>query len=332
MGTDITLDRRRFLTGMLTAVAASRPGATARPRGIQKRVSGSFGSLKQIDAGVSRFPVVINLEGRHTMKSHAARLRAALTAMLAVSVCTVAAEAAPPQPVKNIVLVHGAFADGSSWAKVIPILQAKGYNVTAVQNPLTSFGDDVAATQRVLALQDGPVILVGHSWGGVVITEAGVDPKVVGLVYVAAFGPEEGEAVGELGKAYPPPPAFAAPIVDKQGFMSLPTDAVVKHFASDLPTNEARVVAATQGPIAVSAFATKVSAAAWKTKPSWYIVSKQDGAIAPDEERFFAKRMKATTTELNTSHVPMLSQPKAVAAVIMDAAAKAALRSDDPSH
>src|SRR5262245_8649766 len=228
-----------------------------------------------------------------------------------------------PKAVKNIVLVHGAFADGSSWAKVIPILQARGYHVTAVQNPLTSLADDVAATQRVLAQQDGPVILVGHSWAGVVITDAGTDPKVAGLVYVAAFGPDLGETAGELGKKYPPPPALAAPIVDKQGFMSLPNEAVVKHFASDLPPNEAQVVAATQGPINVSAFSAQVSGVAWKTKPSWYIVSKLDGAIAPDEERFFAKRMKAATTELNASHVSMLSQPKAVAAVIMEAAAKA---------
>ncbi len=240
-----------------------------------------------------------------------------------LSACAAAAGAAPAQPVKNIVLVHGAFADGTSWAKVIPILQANGYNVTAVQNPLTSLADDVAATNRALARQEGPVILVGHSWAGVVITEAGTDPKVAGLVYVAAFGPDQDEAVGELGKAYPPPPAFAAPIVDKQGFMSLPTDAVVKHFASDLPASEARVLAATQGPIAVSAFGAHVSGVAWKTKPSWYIVSKLDSAIAPDEERFFAKRMKATTTELNTSHLPMLSQPKAVATVIMAAAEKA---------
>jgi len=225
--------------------------------------------------------------------------------------------------VKNIVLVHGAFADGSSWARVIPILQARGYNVTAVQNPLTSLADDVAATNRALALQTGPVILVGHSWAGVVITEAGMDPKVVGLVYVAAFGPDAGEVVGDIGKTYPPPPALAAPIIDKQGFLSLPTDAVVKHFASDLPAAEARVLAATQGPIVASAFGAKVSNVAWKTKPSWYIVSKLDGAIAPDEERFFAKRMKATTTELIASHVSMLSKPKEVAAVIMDAAAKA---------
>jgi pimeloyl-ACP methyl ester carboxylesterase len=250
----------------------------------------------------------------------------AAVAMVVGASSAVAAPASAPA-VKNIVLVHGAFADGSSWAKVITILQAKGYNVTAVQNPLTSFADDVAATNRALALQDGPAILVGHSWGGVVITEAGMDPKVAGLVYVAAFGPDAGEAVGDLGKAYPPPPALAAPIVDKEGFLTLSTDAVVKHFASDLPAAEARVVAATQGPINGSAFAAKVSNVAWKTKPSWYIVSKLDSAIAPEEERFFAKRMKATTTELNTSHVPMLSQPKAVAAVIMDAAAKASAAS-----
>ena len=253
-------------------------------------------------------------------------LKTAVVAM-AFSLCAATAGAAP---VKNIVLVHGAFADGSSWSRVIPILQAKGYNVTAVQNPLTSLADDVAATNRALAQQDGPTILVGHSWAGVVITEAGMDPKVAGLVYVAAFAPDEGEAVGELGKAYPPPPALAAPIVDKEGFMSLPVDAFLK-FGSDLPVSEARVAAATQGPINASAFGAKVSAVAWKKNPSWYIVSKLDTAIAPDEERFFAKRMNAKTTELNASHVSMLSQPKAVAAVIMDAAEKAA-QSNVSSH
>jgi pimeloyl-ACP methyl ester carboxylesterase len=242
---------------------------------------------------------------------------------IALSLAAGYVEAAPAEPVKNIVVVHGAFADGSSWAKVIAILQARGYIATAVQLPLTGFADDVAATNRALARQTGPVILVGHSWGGVVITETGMDPKVVGLVYVAAFGPDAGEVVGDLGKPYPPPPALAIPIVDKEGFMILPTDDVVKHFASDLPPAEARVVAAVQGPINVSAFATKVTNVAWKTKPSWYIVSKQDGAIAPDLERSFAKRMKATTTELDTSHVSMLSKPNDVAAVIMDAAAKA---------
>jgi pimeloyl-ACP methyl ester carboxylesterase len=237
-------------------------------------------------------------------------------------VCATAVGVAAAQPVKNIVLVHGAFADGSSWSKVIPILQAKGYNVTAVQNPLTSLADDVAATQRALALQDGPTILVGHSWAGVVITEAGMDSKVVGLVYVAAFAPDQGETVAELGKAYPAPPALAAPTVDKEGFLTLSADAF-KKFGSDLPESDALVAAATQGPINASAFGAQVSAVAWKTKPSWYIVSTLDQAIAPDEERFFAKRMKATTTELKASHVAMLSQPQAVAAVIIDAATKA---------
>src|SRR5258706_15301353 len=142
-------------------------------------------------------------------------------AVLAFAVGAMPAASASTQPVKNIVLVHGAFADGSSWTKVIAILQAKGYNVTAVQMPLTSLADDVAATNRVLARQTGPVILVGHSWGGAVITEAGGDPRVVGLVYVAAFAPESDEVIGDLGKGYPPPPTFAAPIIDKQGFMIL---------------------------------------------------------------------------------------------------------------
>ena len=244
-------------------------------------------------------------------------------AAIALSLAAGYVEAAPAEPVKNIVLVHGAFADGSSWARVITILQAKGYNVTAVQLPLTGFADDVAATNRALARQTGPVILVGHSWAGVVITETGIDPKVVGLVYEAAFGPDAGEVVGDLGKPYPPPPAFKAPIVDKQGYMTLPVDAFVEHIAQDLPPAEGRVAFATQGPINASAFGTQVSSVAWKTKPSWYIVSKQDGAIAPDAERFFAKRMKATTTELDTSHMAMLSKPNDVAAVIMDAAAKA---------
>ena len=241
-----------------------------------------------------------------------------MTALLVV--CSAAADAPAAGPVRNVVLVHGAFADGSSWAKVISILQAGGLDVTAVQLPLTSLADDVATTRRALANQKGPVILVGHSWGGVVITEVGVDPKVAGLVFVAAFAPEAGEVIGDLGKPYPPPPAFTAPIVDAQGFMSLPRDAVLKHFAQDLPEAEASLVAATQGPINVSAFASQVSDVAWKSKPSWYIVSAKDGAIAPDLERSFAKRMKATTTELDASHVPMLSQPKAVAAVIMAAA------------
>ena len=242
---------------------------------------------------------------------------------LALVLLSLASAALAESPKPSIVFVHGAFADGSSWAKVIPILQAKGYKVTAVQNPLTSFADDVAATNRALALQNGPVILVGHSWGGAIITEAGVDPKVVGLVYVAAFGPDSTEVVGDIGKSYPAPASFAAPIVDKSGFMTLPEDDFVKHFAWDLPKAEAQILAAAQGPIIAAAFGTKVSNVAWKTKPTWFIVATKDEAISPDEERFFAKRMKAKTTELPTSHLPMLSKPNDVAAVIMDAATKA---------
>jgi pimeloyl-ACP methyl ester carboxylesterase len=224
-------------------------------------------------------------------------------------------------PVKNVVLVHGAFVDGSSWSQVIPLLQSKGYTVTAVQLPLTSLAADVAATKRALARQKGSTILVGHSWGGVVITEAGVDPTVAGLVYVAAFAPDKGETVGELGKAYPSPPALSAPSVDKEGFMTLSEEGF-KKLGADLPEASVKLGVTTQGPIQTSVFGSTVSVAAWKSRPTWYIVSTLDQAIAPDEERWFAKRMKATTTELKTSHFSMLSDPKDVADVIMAAAEK----------
>src|SRR5262245_7027937 len=215
------------------------------------------------------------------MKTASIRAFLAATAATLLALCTPAAIAAP---VKNVVLVHGAFADGSSWAKVIEILQAEGYHVTAVQNPLTSLADDVAATRRALAAQDGPAILVGHSWAGAVITEAGGDAKVAGLVYVAAFAPDVGENLDQHIKAYPPPPAFEHPTVDKDGFITLPADSYVNHFMWDVPKAEARVHAATQGPVSGSAFGVKFTNAAWKTKPSWYIVAKRDEAIAPDLE------------------------------------------------
>lgn len=242
-------------------------------------------------------------------------------AVFAAAILAGAAEAAPP--VKNIVLVHGAFADGSSWDKVVTALQAKGFNVTAVQNPLTSLADDVATTKRALALQDGPVILVGHSWGGAVITEAGVDDKVVGLVYVSAFAPDVGETLDELGRRFPPPPAIAHLTFDKQGFAKLSADAYVGEFMPDVPKAEARVHAVTQGPLSGAVFATKFTNAAWKTRPSWYVVAKQDHVISPDLERFFAKRMNAKTTEVNSSHVPMISQTKKVVNVIVEAASNA---------
>lgn len=225
------------------------------------------------------------------------------------------------EPARSIVLVHGAFADGTSWAKVIPLLAAKGYRVVAVQNPLSSLADDVAATRRAMEGVPGPVILVGHSWGGVVITEAGNDAKVAGLVYVAAFGPDEGESVNALGKDKPAAPWAAALQVDSGGFARLPADIVARDFAQDVSPAEARLIAATQGPVATKCFDEAVKRAAWRSKPSWYVRTQNDHMIDPAAQAFMAKRMKATVISLKSSHVPMVSRPKDVAAAILAAAA-----------
>ena len=222
-----------------------------------------------------------------------------------------------------IVLVHGAWADGSSWAKVIPLLEKAGLNAVAVQNPLTSLADDVAATKRAIARLDGPVILVGHSYGGAVISEGGNDPKVIGLVYVAAFAPDAGEAVGELGKEFPPAPGGAELRPDAGGFLTMTTKGVLENFAQDLPMAERKLLAATQGPTNGAAFGAKLTNAAWKTKPTWYVVAANDRMIPPDLERKFARTMKAKTTELPTSHVAMLSRPAEVAKLIVEAAKNA---------
>jgi pimeloyl-ACP methyl ester carboxylesterase len=189
-----------------------------------------------------------------------------------------------------------------------------------VQNPLTSLADDVAATKRAIDAAPGPVILVGHSWGGVVITEAGTSDKVAALVYVAAFAPSEGQSVGELGKDYPQPPGLSHIKADASGFLSLTLEGVAKDFAPDLPAAEAAIIATTQGPITAKAFDEKVSTAAWKQKPSFFVVAANDRMIAPELEQAMAKRAKATTTTLPTSHVAMLARPKQVAAVILAAA------------
>jgi pimeloyl-ACP methyl ester carboxylesterase len=221
---------------------------------------------------------------------------------------------------KTVVLVHGAFSDGSSWEKVIPLLEARGLHVVAVQNPLTSLADDVAATKRVIDAQKGPVILVGHSWAGTVITEAGASEKVAALVYVAAFAPDVGESSSDLGKAAPPPPGLSSVHSDSAGYLYLSPEGVAHDFAPDLPAAKTKVMAVTQGPIFGKAFAEKVANAAWKTKPSWYVVAEKDRMIQPDVERAMAKKINATVTSLPTSHVPMLSRPKEVAAVILAAA------------
>ena len=222
--------------------------------------------------------------------------------------------------VRNVVLVHGAWADGSSWSKVIRILQAKGLHVVAVQNPLTSLAEDVATTRRAIALQDGPVLLVGHSYGGAVITEAGDDAKVAGLVYVAAFAPDEGEAVGGMGQDYPPTPGQAEVRPDAAGFLSLTTKGIAEDFAQDLPDEHKRLLAATQGPTAGAAFGAKITCAAWRTKPSWYVVAQSDRMIAPAFEAAMAKKIGATTTSVAASHAVMLSQAAEVSRVILEAA------------
>lgn len=231
------------------------------------------------------------------------------------------ADAATSAPPKTVVLVHGAFADGSSWRKVIPLLEAKGLRVVAVQNPLSSLAADVDATKRVIDAQPGSVILVGHSWAGVVISQAGVDDKVKALVYVAAFAPPKGVSINDLGKGQPPAPWLAQLQPDSAGYLRLSDEAVAKYFAQDLSDEDIRVTAATQGPAFSGIFDEKITEAAYETKASWYIVAKQDGMIAPVAQEAMAKAIKATTTELAASHVVMLSQPESVAKVILDAAA-----------
>jgi pimeloyl-ACP methyl ester carboxylesterase len=237
-----------------------------------------------------------------------------------VSPAGAGAQTRTPAAVKNVVLVHGAWADGSSWSKVIALLEAKGLHAVAVQNPLTSLADDVAATKRAIALQDGPVLLVGHSYGGVVITEAGNDPKVVGLVYVAAFAPAEGESVASLGKPYPPPPLAAEIRPDAQGFLWLTAKGIAEDFAQDLSPEEQTILTATQGPTNGAVFGATITTAAWKTKPSWFVIAANDRAIPPELEKAEAAAMKATAITVSSSHVAMLSHGKEVAELIERAA------------
>jgi pimeloyl-ACP methyl ester carboxylesterase len=224
-------------------------------------------------------------------------------------------------PIKNIVLVHGAWGDGSSWSRIVPLLQAKGLRVACVQSPLTSIADDVAATHRIVNAQDGPVLLVGHSYGGAVITEAGVNPKVAGLVYVAAFAPDEGETLAGLTRRFGETPAFAhlEPIED--GFLLLTAKGIMESFAQDLSPEDQKILIATQGPIQGAILGTAIKMAAWHTKPSWFIVASNDRTISPEQEKVTAKRMAAKVLTLATSHVPMLAKPKEVADFIVEAAA-----------
>lgn len=219
----------------------------------------------------------------------------------------------------TVVLVHGAWADGSSWQRVIPILLDRGIPVVAVQNPTSSLADDVAATRLVLDSVPGPVVLVGHSWGGAVITEAGTDEKVQALVYVAAFAPAAGETVGELVGKFANPPGLSKIVDDGKGNLKLSAQGWVEDVGQDLPEAEARILATLQPPLPASTFGEAISRAAWEDRPNWYIVSSEDRVVNVDLERMFAARMGAKTTELKASHLPLLSQPEAVAAIIMEA-------------
>ena len=224
----------------------------------------------------------------------------------------------------NIVLVHGAWADGSCWSAVIQRLQADGYKVTAPQLPETSLSDDVARVRHVLTRQDGPTILAGHSYGGQVITSLGTDaPNVVGLVYIAAFGLDEGESIGALLQQGPPPPGVANVDADSEGFGWIPEDDFLGHFAADIDPVRAKVMYAVQQPLSLSTFEDVMGTPAWKSLPSWYLVAENDEVIPPDAERQFAERMGADTIEVTSGHCAMVSHPEETYERIV-AAAKAA--------
>ena len=223
-----------------------------------------------------------------------------------------------------VVLVHGAFADGSSWSAVVAELQARGYDVIAPQFPQTSLADDVARLRQALAWRSGPAIVVGHSYGGQVMTALGDDPTVAALVYIAAFGLDTGETISGVGAATPPPPALGNIVVDERGFGRLPVDDFVQRFAADVDPARAKVMYAVQQPVAMSVFDDVMGTPAWRSRPTWYLVATDDQAIDPDEERMFARRMGAETVEVAASHVAMVSHPDAVVDLVEAAAAAVA--------
>jgi pimeloyl-ACP methyl ester carboxylesterase len=245
-------------------------------------------------------------------------LVAGAAASLISAKLTSAANSAPVKA-RNVVLVHGLFADGSCWSEVIARLQAAGLNATSVQNPLTTLPDAVASAERVLARQDGPTVLVGHSFSGMIVTEAGVHPNVSALVYVAARAPDAGEDYTALAGTYPTPPATAGIVFDgDEGRLS--EEAFLRDFAGDLPETKAKILYAVQEPFQKALLTGKTTHAAWRSKPSFYAVSTEDRTINPDLERFMAKRMGAKTIEVKASHLSMISHPQIIAQLIIEAA------------
>ncbi|MFS0772719.1 alpha/beta fold hydrolase [Sphingomonas sp. 1P08PE] len=239
--------------------------------------------------------------------------------MIFAAAMAAAAGAVPARPhtVRNVVLVHGATMDGSSWRPVYDRLRARGFRVQVVQLPLTGLADDVAATRQVIERQDGPVVLVGHSYGGAVVSAAGTDPKVRSLVYVAAFQPDVGESIADLGARFP---MVAHPVMVTSSAMIVAPEAFRADIAADLQVATTDFLADAQRPTAVAAFTTRASTAAWRDKPSWALVARQDRTVAPDLERFMYARSKARTVEVDASHLAQLSKPDAVVALIEEAA------------
>jgi len=256
-------------------------------------------------------------------RTFSAALAAGAAASLISSTKRTTAASIAPVKARNVVLVHGLFADGSCWSEVIPRLQAAGLNTTAVQNPLTTLPEAVASAERVLARQDGPTVLAGHSFSGMIVTEAGVHPNVSALVYVAARAPDAGEDYTALAKTYPTPPATGGIVFDgDEGRLS--EEAFLRDFAGDLPAAKAKVLYAVQQPFQKGLLTGKTTQAAWRSKPSFYAVSTEDRTINPDLERFMAKRMEAKTIEVNASHVSLISQPTVISQLILEAAGQTA--------
>jgi pimeloyl-ACP methyl ester carboxylesterase len=279
--------------------------------------------LRSRDPRHQDFPLPL-IKGRDIMMNRRIFSTALLAGAAASLISTrgMAANATPPKA-RNVVLVHGLFADGSCWSEVIARLQTAGLNVTSVQNPLTTLPEAVASAERVLARQDGPTVLVGHSFSGMIVTDAGVHPNVSALVYVAARAPDAGEDYTALAKTYPTPPATAGILFDgDEGRLS--EEAFLRDFAGDLPETKAKVLYAVQEPFHKALLAGKTAHAAWRSKPSYYAVSTEDRTINPDLERFMAKRMGAKTIEVKASHLSLISRPDEITQLILEAAGQRA--------
>jgi pimeloyl-ACP methyl ester carboxylesterase len=282
--------------------------------------------LRRLKPGFGREPCrriclpTLTLEEEKIMMMNRRAFSAALAAGAAASLISTPgiAASAPAAKARNVVLVHGLFADGSSWTEVIARLQAAGINATSVQNPLTTLPEAVASAERVLDRQDGPTVLVGHSFSGMIVSEAGVHPKVSALVYVAARAPDAGEDYTALAKTYPTPPASAGIVFDgDEGRLS--EEAFLRDFAGDLPEAKAKVLYAVQEPFHKALLTGKTTHAAWRSKPSFYAVSTEDRTINPDLERFMAKRMGAKTIEVKSSHLSLISHPEEITQLILEA-------------